>query len=255
MRVEVGVGEAGVDLDERVEAAERAPRGGHDALGALPRASPRAGSAASIASVTSAIARSRDGFDQGLAGGEVHVDRGPHHARPASDLGHAGLGIARQRVEGAVEDAVEAALRVGASGRAGGRHRGSVDGDGRCEPELRQEAGGGGQDRKREHARDGGEGAGDEEGVADAAGERRGGAGPRAPSDPVAIVASTAMPSEPPISWPVVLSPESIPVSSSRRAGEHRDRDARRARRRGRGRRPACRGAGRRRSCRRRRRR
>jgi hypothetical protein len=32
----------------------------------------------------------------------------------------------------------------------------------------------------------------------------------------VAMVARMAMPSEPPISWPVVLRPKSIPVSSSR---------------------------------------
>ena len=58
-----------------------------------------------------------DGFEQRFAGGEVHVDGGAHDARAASDLGHAGFGVARQRVDGGVEDAGDAALGVRAPTR------------------------------------------------------------------------------------------------------------------------------------------
>jgi hypothetical protein len=114
----VGVGEAGVDLDQCVEAAESAPRRRDDASEGLGWVAPcgfgrfdRCGDVGDRAL--------GDGFDQGLAGGEVHVDGGSHDACAASDLGHAGLGIARQRVQGRVEDAVNAALRVGASAGLG----------------------------------------------------------------------------------------------------------------------------------------
>ena len=59
---------------------------------------------------------------------------------------------------------------------------------------------------------DGRQRAGGEERVGDAAGQLRASA---APAEPAAIVVSTAIPIDPPISWPVVLRPESIPVSSS----------------------------------------
>src|SRR5215211_3279941 len=60
--------------------------------------------------------------------------------------------------------------------RVGGIVR-SVGADGPCEAELREEAPGGGEDRKREHARDARDRRGDEEGVADAARQRGGRAG------------------------------------------------------------------------------
>ena len=58
-----------------------------------------------------------DGLEQRLAGREVHVDRRAHDARAAGDLGHAGLGVARQRVDGGVEDPVDAALGIRAAAR------------------------------------------------------------------------------------------------------------------------------------------
>jgi len=40
-----------------------------------------------------------DGVEKRLAGGEVHVDRRADDVGAASDLGHADIGIARQRLE------------------------------------------------------------------------------------------------------------------------------------------------------------
>ena len=56
-----------------------------------------------------------DRVDEGFAGGEVRIDGGAHHLRPASDLGHAGVRIARERVERRVQDPRDAALGVGAA--------------------------------------------------------------------------------------------------------------------------------------------
>src|SRR3954451_24739780 len=208
-RVEVGVGESGVDLDEGVEAAEVAPRGGHDPFKRFHGVA--VGGFGGVDGLRDLGDRAfGDGGDERFAGREVHVDRRADHARPASDLGHAGVGIARQRREGGVKDAVEAALRVGAAGRAGERHQ--------C-----TETGGESRSFGRKLAAEGRMASASTLAtparvpatrkaspmpLASAAAE------PCPPSDPVAIVARTAMPSEPPISCPVVLRPESIPVWS-----------------------------------------
>ena len=107
---------------------------------------------------------------------------------------------------------MRATLRSASARRRGGvvlgviGHAWLVDCDPRRDGELREEAA-----RRRKHderggARDRRDDGGREEGVADPAGD-----GARR----VAIVARTAMPSEPPISCPVVFRPESIPLSSS----------------------------------------
>ena len=208
-----------------------------------------------MTAATSAIARSRDGLDQRLAGGEVDVDRRAHDARPASDLGHAGLGIARQGVDGRVEDPRDAALGVGAAARRAvgvGAWRAAscvVDGDARA----RAAAWAGsvladGRMTSAIGAGDARDDAGGQERVPDA---RAAAAAPMAtPAAPAAIVASTAMPSEPPISWPVVFRPESIPASSSPAPVSTATDDRRPARARGRRRRRASRAGRRRRSCR-----
>jgi hypothetical protein len=97
-----------------------------------------------------------DRVDQGIAGGEVDVDRRPDGAGPASDPGHAGIRVARQCVERCVQDPGPAALGVGASARrtrrrrvAGGRHLWLlVDGHAGREPQAWQGAPGRGQDRR-----------------------------------------------------------------------------------------------------------
>ena len=63
-----------------------------------------------------------DGVEERLAGREVDVDRGADDTRPASDLGHAGIGIARQRLERCGEDRRNAAVcvRAAAPRRRGG---------------------------------------------------------------------------------------------------------------------------------------
>ena len=174
--VEVGMGEAGVDLDEGMEAPERPPRSRQDSPERVRGIATRGLDCLDRVGHVGDRAL-RDGFDQVLAGGEVDVDRRSHDAGAASDRGHAGLGIARQRIEGRVEDAVDAALRVGPSrGRAGrrvgsgGRHQWTATGG--ASTQLGQEAACGREDRKREHARDTGEPTGDEERVTDPAGKR-----------------------------------------------------------------------------------
>ena len=85
--------------------------------------SPRSGSAPRIASTTWCDRVLHDGVEQCLAGREVDVDRRPHDAGPASDLGHAGVGIARQCFERGVEDRGDAAFGVGTAALRGGRCR------------------------------------------------------------------------------------------------------------------------------------
>jgi len=65
--------------------------------------SPRSGSAAAIAACFGDRALG-DGLEQDVTGREVDVDRCADDAGAASDLGHAGLGIARQCVDGRVQD-------------------------------------------------------------------------------------------------------------------------------------------------------
>ena len=60
----------------------------------------RWGSALLVAWATSLDGVLHDGVEEGFAGREVDVDRGADDACAASDLGHAAVGIARQRVEG-----------------------------------------------------------------------------------------------------------------------------------------------------------
>ena len=107
---------------------------------------------------------------------------------------------ARRRVRGG------SAVGVGRNG-----HPGLVDGDPRGEPHAGQEAAGGGQEHEGHEARPRRDPGGHEERVADAA--RCGRASP--PAALVATASSTAMPSEPPISCPVVFRPDSMPLSSS----------------------------------------
>ena len=83
--------------------------------------SPRSGSAARVASATCAGRVLHDGVEQRLAGREVHVDGRAHDPGAASDLGHAGIGIARQRFEGGVDDGGDAALGVRPAAFRGGR--------------------------------------------------------------------------------------------------------------------------------------
>ena len=61
--------------------------------------SPRVGSASRVACGDLGDGVLHDGVEQRLAGREVDVDRRPYDTRAASDLGHAGIGIARQRLE------------------------------------------------------------------------------------------------------------------------------------------------------------
>ena len=60
-----------------------------------------------------------DGFQQRLAGGEVHVDGRAHDPRAAGDLGHARLLVLAEGVDGGVEDARDAAFGVRATPRPG----------------------------------------------------------------------------------------------------------------------------------------
>ena len=221
------------------------PRRGHDSSSASVARPRRLGGLDRLGDLGDRALRHRG--DQHFAGREVDVDRGPHHARPASDLGHAGLGIARQRVEGTVEDALDAALRVGSSGRAGAA---SVDGNGRREPELRRKLAAEGR-------------------IASA---RTLATAARAPAarnaSPMPLASSAAGGAERPgrdrgedgdAERPADLVARGVEAGEHpgllvSRAGEDRHRDRRPARRRGRGRPSACRAADRRRSCRLRRR-
>ena len=87
-----------------------------------------------------------------------------------------------------------------------------VDGDARARAAAWEEGRCRGQHDQGDDAGDGGHPGDREEGVAEAVAQtsRR-----VAPAEPAAIVARTAMPIVPPISWPVVLSPDSMPLSSS----------------------------------------
>ena len=99
---------------------ELAPRGSEHALERLDR----------LAAVGLGAARRRrdlgdgvlhDGVEQRRTGGEVDVDGRPDDAGAASDLGHGGIGIARQRFQGGVEDGGDAAFGVGPAAPGGGR--------------------------------------------------------------------------------------------------------------------------------------
>ena len=128
-RVHVLGAEARVDLNERVVAPQRLPAGAEHAgqrVGGFAVAGVRG--AERVGGLGDRAVG--DGRDQRLAGGEVDVDGGAHDARAASDLGHAGVGIARERVDGGVQDRGHAAVGVGTStpGAGGGlvwsgRHR------------------------------------------------------------------------------------------------------------------------------------
>ena len=91
----------------------------------------------------------------------------------------------------------------------------SVDGHcARVEAQLRQEVAGAREDGERDQACESSEERGGQERVGDPG---RQPCAPRiAPLAPAAIVEKIAMPSVPPISWPVELRPEIIPASSSR---------------------------------------
>ena len=65
--------------------------------------------------MASAIARSVTAAISVLARGEVDVDGGADDTGAASDLGHAGVRIARERVDGGVQDRGLAAVGVGAA--------------------------------------------------------------------------------------------------------------------------------------------
>ena len=113
-RVHVFGTEAGVDVNEGVVAPERLPAGAEHAgksVGGVALAggcgSDRVGGLGDRAV--------GDRGDQRLARGEVDVDGGPDDTGAASDLGHAGVRIARERVDGGVQDRDLAAVGVGAA--------------------------------------------------------------------------------------------------------------------------------------------
>ena len=107
---------AGVDGDQRVVAPERAPGRRDD-----PRERLRWVAALGFRRVDDGghfVQRALgDGFQERLAGREVHVDGCAHDTRPASYLGHARLLVLAERVDGGVEDARDAAFGVRAAPR------------------------------------------------------------------------------------------------------------------------------------------
>ncbi len=110
-----------VERDERVEAGRACAMSSSGTRSSASRGSPRRGSAASTRLVDVGDRVLHDGVEERVACREVDVDRRADDAGAASDLGHAGVGIARQRFEGGVEDGGDAAVGVRPAALGGGR--------------------------------------------------------------------------------------------------------------------------------------
>src|SRR5918999_1734253 len=210
----------GVDLDQRVVAPKRPPGGGQYPRQRLARIA--LGGVAGGKRLPRLRNRALgNGGDQRLTGGEVRIEGRARDPGPPRHGIHARLPLARELLDGGVEESRDAAARVGAAGPASClRCRGNSQwmltaaGASRSRGRNRRAAG------RRTRAR-----------IAPApaipAAARNPSPSPPArasgpvgaPPPPIAcaaIVVSAAIPSEPPTSWPVLLSPDSMPASSSR---------------------------------------